>query len=180
VSIWKCTKEKLSVRIVEGSNKEMQMCVLNLELWNSGQKMQIFANIFLVRNHSGKMCHPEYQEKYIHLIPNARSHTSCLFQNFYFNFHTSTEHQVVPVLSFSTEHYAMKMYWGRWSIDPHILDLSTRWRWVISFTPQALYPRERGPGSHWINGWVDTVMKRKIPSPCWTQTPNHPVCSPTL
>jgi hypothetical protein len=31
----------------------------------------------------------------------------------------------------------------------------TSWRWVVSFTPQPLYPRERGPGTHWIADWVD-------------------------
>jgi len=37
--------------------------------------------------------------------------------------------------------------------------------------PTALPPKERTPGTHWIGGWVgpktglDTVVKRKIPSP---------------
>jgi len=35
----------------------------------------------------------------------------------------------------------MKTYWGV-SIAPHILKLCTRRRWVVSFTPQSLYPRE--------------------------------------
>jgi hypothetical protein len=38
--------------------------------------------------------------------------------------------------------------WNPWSwrcmgsecIDPHILDLGTSWRWVVSFTPRPLYP----------------------------------------
>jgi hypothetical protein len=40
-------------------------------------------------------------------------------------------------------------------IDPHFLDLGTSWRWVVSFTPLPLYPRERAPGTHYIGGWVD-------------------------
>jgi hypothetical protein len=36
-------------------------------------------------------------------------------------------------------------------MDPRSLDLGTRWRSVVSFTP----PPERVPGTHWIGGWVD-------------------------
>jgi hypothetical protein len=28
-------------------------------------------------------------------------------------------------------------------IDPHFLDLGTRWRWVFNFTPRPLYPRRK-------------------------------------
>jgi hypothetical protein len=50
---------------------------------------------------------------------------------------------------------------------PRILDLGTKWRWVVSFTPRPLYPGQRAPGTHWI-GWVgpraglDDVEKRKF------------------
>jgi hypothetical protein len=37
-------------------------------------------------------------------------------------------------------HHAMKMYCGSGSITPHILDLGTRWRWVVSFTLRPLCP----------------------------------------
>jgi hypothetical protein len=45
--------------------------------------------------------------------------------------------------------------WGSGCIDPHFLDLGTSWRWVVTFTPQLLYPRRKSPGTHWIGGWVD-------------------------
>jgi hypothetical protein len=57
---------------------------------------------------------------------------------------------------------------GSGCIDPHFLDLSISWRWVVSFTPRPLYPRERAPGTHWIGGWVgpraglDDMEKRKF------------------
>jgi hypothetical protein len=35
-----------------------------------------------------------------------------------------------------------------------ILDLSTRWRWVVCFTLRLLNPWEIDPGTHWIGGWV--------------------------
>jgi hypothetical protein len=52
---------------------------------------------------------------------------------------------------------------------------------VISFTPQALYPAERAPGTNWIGGWVsprdvlDTVVKRKIPNPRRESNPRTPI-----
>jgi hypothetical protein len=70
-----------------------------------------------------------------------------------------------------TKQHAMKTYWGSGGIAPRMLDLGTRRRWVVSFTPRPLYPRERAPRTHWIGGWVgpravlETVIKRKIPSP---------------
>jgi len=30
-----------------------------------------------------------------------------------------------------TEHRAIKAYWGSGGRVPHILDLGTRWRWVV-------------------------------------------------
>jgi len=30
-------------------------------------------------------------------------------------------------------------------IAPRVLDLGTRWRWVVSFTPRPLYPQEKSP-----------------------------------
>jgi hypothetical protein len=39
----------------------------------------------------------------------------------------------------------MKAYWGSGGITPRILDLGTRWRWVVSFTPQLIYPQGKSP-----------------------------------
>jgi hypothetical protein len=37
-----------------------------------------------------------------------------------------------------------------------ILNLGTRWGWVVSVTPRPRFtPRERTPGTHYIGGWVD-------------------------
>jgi hypothetical protein len=83
-----------------------------------------------------------------------------------------------------TKHHAMKTYWGIEGIAPCILDLGTRWRWVVSLTPRPLYPRERAPGTHWIGGWVgpraglDGVVKRKIPSPRRESNPRTPIVQP--
>jgi hypothetical protein len=40
-----------------------------------------------------------------------------------------------------TKHHPMKTYWGSRGIAPRILDIGTRWRWVVSFTPWPLYPQ---------------------------------------
>jgi len=38
----------------------------------------------------------------------------------------------------------MKTYWSG-GIVPRILDLGTRWMWVVSFTPRPLYPKGKSP-----------------------------------
>jgi hypothetical protein len=65
-----------------------------------------------------------------------------------------------------------------------ILDLDTRCRWVISFTPLPLYPREWVHGTHLLGGWVGSEsiyrmwMKEK-PCPCWASKPSLPACCPS-
>jgi hypothetical protein len=44
-----------------------------------------------------------------------------------------------------TKHPSVKTYWGSGGIAPRILDLGTRWRWVVNFTPQPLYPQGKIP-----------------------------------
>jgi hypothetical protein len=39
----------------------------------------------------------------------------------------------------------MKVYWGSGGIDPRILDLGTRWRWVVGFTLRPLHPQGKIP-----------------------------------
>jgi hypothetical protein len=43
------------------------------------------------------------------------------------------------------EHHVTKTYWVSGGIAPHILDLGTRLRWVVSFTPRPLYPQKKSP-----------------------------------
>jgi hypothetical protein len=74
------------------------------------------------------------------------------------------------VLFFLTKYHAVKANWVSGVIVPRILDLYTGWRWVISFTPQPLYPpKERTLDVHGRGGWVglkaslDAGVRRKIP-----------------
>jgi len=39
----------------------------------------------------------------------------------------------------------MKAYWVSGGIDPLFLNLGTRWRWVVSFTPRPLYLQGKSP-----------------------------------
>jgi hypothetical protein len=39
----------------------------------------------------------------------------------------------------------MKVYWWSGGIAPRILDLGTRWRWVVSFTSRPLYHKGKNP-----------------------------------
>lgn len=62
--------------------------------------------------------------------------------------------------------HAMKASMGTKFTVPHVLNLSTRWRWVISFTPRPLYPRKRRAGPiHYEVGWAPetawTCLRRK-------------------
>jgi hypothetical protein len=52
---------------------------------------------------------------------------------------------------------------GEWRYSSTFLNLGTRWRWVVSFTPQLLYPGERAPGTHWIGGWVGPRAGLDVP-----------------
>jgi hypothetical protein len=55
--------------------------------------------------------------------------------------------------------------------------------WSAS-SPGRFTPRERALGTHWIRGWVgpravlDTVVKRKIPSPRRESNPRTPIVQP--
>jgi hypothetical protein len=69
----------------------------------------------------------------------------------------------------------MKTY-GEWRYSFTILDLGTRWRWVISLTPGEITP-----GTNWIGDWVgptaglDAVEKRKpLPLPGLKPQPSSP------
>jgi hypothetical protein len=44
-----------------------------------------------------------------------------------------------------TKHHVIEMYWGNGGIAPRILDLGTRWRWVVSYTPLPLYSQGQSP-----------------------------------
>jgi hypothetical protein len=52
--------------------------------------------------------------------------------------------------------------------------------------PTALAPRKETPGTDWIGSWVgsradlDTVSKRKIPSPRRDSNPDHPIVQPVV
>jgi len=37
----------------------------------------------------------------------------------------------------------MKAYWESRDITPLILNISTRWKWVVNVTPQLLYHQKR-------------------------------------
>jgi hypothetical protein len=81
------------------------------------------------------------------------SHVVCLFQTFtkrsqivinwsYPRLYTKVKVKLSLCL---TKHHAMKAYWGSAGIAPRILDLGSRWRWVVNFTPLPLYPQGKSP-----------------------------------
>jgi hypothetical protein len=46
---------------------------------------------------------------------------------------------------------------GEWRYNSTIIYLNTRWRRVVSFTLQPLYPEGKYPGTHYIGGWVEPI-----------------------
>jgi hypothetical protein len=68
-----------------------------------------------------------------------------------------------------------------------ILNLSTRWGWVVSVKPRPRFtPGERTPGTHWTGGWVgtraglDAGARGKILCPCRGSNPDRPGRSQSL
>jgi hypothetical protein len=82
---------------------------------------------------------------------------------------TKVKGKVVSVLVL-TEQHAMKAYWGA-EVHLHAFALTIDGGEWLASRSGCFTPRERAPGTHWIGGWVgyraglDTVVKRKIPSP---------------
>jgi hypothetical protein len=70
--------------------------------------------------------------------------------------------------------------WGSGCTVPPILDLGTRWRWLISFTVRLLYPRGNSPyRTHWKGGRVGPrasldAVNRNISCPCLESNPGRP------
>jgi len=85
--------------------------------------------------------------------------------------HCIDEHKMIVSLCL-TKHNAMNTYWGSGGIAPRILWPRRHIEVGGQFHAQAaLSPGKEPPGTHWIGGWVgcragvETVSKRKIPSP---------------
>jgi hypothetical protein len=59
----------------------------------------------------------------------------------------------------------MKAYWGIEVIAPRILDLGTRWRWVVSFTTRLLYPQSRSERGEEKNSQLSPKLEPPIIQP---------------
>jgi hypothetical protein len=81
------------------------------------------------------------------------------------------------------KHHAMKTYWGG-GIATRILDLGTRWRWVVSFTHLPPYPQGK---SLWYpldgrlvapRAVLNAMVRKTIPSPRRESNPRTPIVHP--
>jgi hypothetical protein len=103
---------------------------------------------------------------------------------------TGSQWRIVWWLSLClTKHHAMKTYWGSGYIAPRSLDLGTRWRWVVSFTPRPLYPQGKSPwhtldrklGGPQSRSGRGGEEKNSQPTPgIKPLNPDHPARSPVL
>jgi len=79
-------------------------------------------------------------------------------------------------IHFFLRHHTMETYWGSGSIAPHILNLGTRWRWVVSSIPRLLYSQgkrsqyQMDRRLHWAHSCCGHSDKEKIPVPARNQT----------
>jgi hypothetical protein len=78
----------------------------------------------------------------------------------------------------------MKAHWGvEIQLHTFLASALDGGEWSAS-RPGRVTPRERGPGTHWIGGWVDpkdvldAVVKRKIPSPRRESSPRTSLVQP--
>jgi hypothetical protein len=78
----------------------------------------------------------------------------------------------------------MKAYWGV-EVYLHAFLASALYEVELSASYSDRFtPRERAPGTHWIGDWVDsrtvlnTVVKRKIPSPRRESNRRTPIVQP--
>jgi hypothetical protein len=75
---------------------------------------------------------------------------------------------------------------GQWKHSFTILHFGSRWRWVVSFTPQPLYSGWRATDTHRIGGWVgpraclDAAEERKNSCPYRESNPGPSARSPWL
>jgi len=58
-----------------------------------------------------------------------------------------------------TKHRAMETYWRSRGIAPRILDLSTRWEWMVSFTPRPLYSHGKSPSYPFRNDIWESLFE---------------------
>ena len=79
--------------------------------------------------------------------------------------------------------HALKTYRGSGGTAPHILNMGTKWKWVVSLTPRPFQPQERTPVIELESGcapepvWV-VLEKRKylVPTGIWNS--GRPVAPP--
>jgi hypothetical protein len=66
-----------------------------------------------------------------------------------------TEGKVAPV-------HAMKACRWRWGTAPLVLNVCTRYRWVVNFTLWPLYPRRKGPRYHLTRNRSGPLLPRTV------------------
>jgi hypothetical protein len=114
---------------------------------------------------------------------NSKSFFSNIFANFYFLSHVCNKMvKLYQCLNnWTLRHEGIG---GSGCIDPHFLDLSTSWSWMVSFTPRPLYPREKNP-RHQLDRMLGEPQSQsgrhteeKVLDPTGTRTPTPRSSSP--
>jgi hypothetical protein len=86
--------------------------------------------------------------------------------------------KVIPVLNEAPRHEDVCANGG---IVARMLNIGNRWRWVVSYMPRLLYPRDKRPQYPLDRGWLDprgeleAVEKRKASCLCSESNPDSSV-----
>jgi hypothetical protein len=131
-----------------------QLWMMQTMIWCNGCCFWILNSLSILCKNSGVLFqhiqHSLFQDaSLIGFMPSA---TKIFKQNKHYGV-LLHEHQLVCTCDINTEpaqrcltqHHAAKRHWRSGGIAPDILDLGTRWRWVVSFTTRPLYPQGKSP-----------------------------------
>jgi hypothetical protein len=120
-----------------------------------------------------------------------------LIQRTHFSFYSKRFETIVMFISYAALRKSIKhakakavplqALGGRGGIAPIILDLGTRWGWVVTVTPRPRFAPGKGPpGIHCTGGWVgpraglDTEVWGKIFCPRRRSNPDRSVVQPVV
>jgi hypothetical protein len=78
-------------------------------------------------------------------LPNTSLERPCVSVSHNENLYIFSKVKVKLSLCLTNSALCPEDVWESGCIDPGILDLGTRWRWLVSFLPRPLYPRGKSP-----------------------------------
>jgi hypothetical protein len=148
--------------VTPNTRQNASMDIHNIENYSSYVKLvslHFFTYNFTIQSHS---------------IPSCFSYSNETLQSLKI---PTSEHTLWYKWKSSVPIQATKAYIMTGGIAPLFLNLSPRWRWVVSLTPGGFIPSVRAPSMHSVEGLVSSkaclivLEKRQISCPCQDSNP---------